>query len=72
MSSDTKSCQHFVGFSGDEYTQAVKVFGEPDFIHRYWDSRTVSMVVPGDRVIFANGMKPKVRSHFSFDDSEVM
>lgn len=24
---------HFVGFCGDEYSRAVLVFGEPDFIH---------------------------------------
>lgn len=72
MSKDYQPCQHFVGFTGDEFTRAKKVFGEPEFIHRYWDGRAESMVVEGDRVIFANGMKAKVLSKFSFDDSEVM
>lgn len=66
------SCQHFVGFKGDEYHRAIKVFGEPDFVHRHWDGRAASMVVPGDRVILANGAEAVVVSKFSFDDSQVM
>lgn len=68
----TQKCVHFVGFKGDEYNSAVKAFGKPDFIHRYWDGRAATMVVEGDIVVFANGAKPVIKSVFSFDDSEVM
>ena len=30
---------HFVGFKDDAYNRAVKVWGKPTFIHRYWDVR---------------------------------
>lgn len=66
---------HFVGFRGDEYTSAVRVFGYPDFIHRIWDIRAVAEIQPEDTVVFArekdwaNLQNP---SKFSFDDSAVM
>ena len=28
---------HFVGFRGQEYHSAVRVWGKPDFIHPVWD-----------------------------------
>ena len=31
---------HFVGFRGDEYISAVKVFGKPDYYHRVFDGRS--------------------------------
>jgi hypothetical protein len=30
---------HFVGFRGEEFNSAVRVFGQPDFVHRHWDVR---------------------------------
>jgi hypothetical protein len=63
---------HFVGFKGDEFTRARKIFGMPDFIHRQHDKRAVSMFMSGDRVIFANGTETPSQSVFSFDDSEFM
>ena len=67
---------HFVGFRGDDYTLAVKVFGLPDFFHRYWDGRAKAEVMDGDTVVFARTKDwqkyldndPVV---FSFDDSGV-
>lgn len=47
-------CTHFVGFRGDEYTRACRVFGEPDFVHILWDRRARREIAPGDRIIFAN------------------
>lgn len=38
---------HFVGFRGDEYRSAVKVWGEPDFIHLGWDRRARREIVDG-------------------------
>lgn len=60
---------HFVGFKGDEYNSAVRVFGQPDFVHRVWDTRVQQDVVKGwDRVVFAkyHDMPP---SPYCFDDS---
>ena len=47
---------HFVGFRGDEYHRAQRVFGPPDFVHHVWDACAVSMAqeCPGT-VIFAKG-----------------
>jgi hypothetical protein len=70
-----KACIHFVGFRGDEYHSAVRIFGEPDFIHRYWDVRALGDVDPdNDVVVFArqkdwdNIKTPRVQA---FDDSAV-
>ncbi len=64
-------CVHFVGFRGEEYNSAVKVFGEPDFYHRWWDRRAIGDVDEGDIVVFANGHESKPINPFSFDDSSV-
>jgi len=60
---------HFVGFKGDEFNRARRVFGEPDFIHRLFDARAKSDILPGEPVIFANGEETKTRT-FSYNDSE--
>ena len=61
---------HFVGFRDDRYLNARKVWGVPDFFHRFWDKRAEQEVAPGDVVIFANG-EPGEPKSFSFNDSEV-
>lgn len=63
---------HFIGFKGDEYINAVKAFGKPDFFHRTWDGRAKSMIIPGDVAVFAKGTEDDVPCVYSFDDSEVM
>tara|TARA_B110000503_G_scaffold119727_1_gene181779 strand:- start:365 stop:574 length:210 start_codon:yes stop_codon:yes gene_type:complete len=63
-------CVHFVGFKGDEYTNAVKVWGKPDFYHRLYDTRAEGDFSPEDTVVFANGSENRFKS-FSFNDSEV-
>jgi len=65
-------CIHFVGFKGDEYHRAIRVFGKPDYVHRQHDGRAVSMFLPGDVVICANGADTQIISKYSFDDSGVM
>ena len=67
-----QSAIHFVGFSGDEFIQAVKIFGSPDFVHRYWDSRAKSMITDEDIVVFAKGNITDIPNRYNFDDSEVM
>ena len=63
---------HFVGFRGQQqYNNAVKVFGEPDFIHVNNDPRFHKEVFEGDRVVFANGFEKRF-TPFSFDDSELL
>jgi hypothetical protein len=66
------SAIHFVGFKGEEFHRAVKVFGAPDFIHRWNDGRCRSMIEPQDVAIYANGTEVPNPSVYSFDDSEVM
>lgn len=65
---------HFIGFRGDEYTRAVKIFGKPDFIHRYWDYRAKfgGEYHPNDTLVFAKGTADDEPSSLSFDDSGVM
>lgn len=46
---------HFVGFCGDEYVRAVRIFGRPDFIHIGWDRWAMQEVVTGDVAVFATG-----------------
>jgi hypothetical protein len=56
---------HFVGFRGDEYRSARRVFGPPDFVHIGWDNRAQREIADGDTVVFATGdagQTPAVRS----------
>ncbi|MFG1429355.1 hypothetical protein [Roseixanthobacter glucoisosaccharinicivorans] len=46
---------HFVGFRGEEYWSAVKVFGRPGFIHRAWDRRARREIADEDTIVFATG-----------------
>jgi hypothetical protein len=69
-------CVHFVGFRDDSYHNAVKVFGLPDFYHRYWDRRAADDVAPGDTVVFArqkdwDRFVNNQPVEFAFNDSEV-
>lgn len=65
-------CLHFVGFRGDEYVRACRIFGRPDFIHRHNDQRLLrgGEMADGDMVIYANGYEAKPTA-YSFDDSAV-
>lgn len=67
-----RPCVHFVGFRGDEYWSAVKVWGKPDFYHRGWDNRAKREIHKDDVVIFAKGDENQLPSRYSFDDSGVM
>jgi len=63
---------HFIGFRGDEYLRAVRVFGPPDFLHRYWDVRAMQEIAPGDMAVFAKGDEHQPPNPFAFNDSEKM
>jgi hypothetical protein len=71
----TRPCVHFVGFKDDAYNRAVRVFGKPDIVHRYWDHRAVGDVAPGDTVVFARDKDwqrfvNNTPAEHSFNDSE--
>ena len=62
----------FVGFTGEEFTRACRVWGEPDIVSRFADRRMFADVAPGDTVIFANGEEANKARRFrrpSFNDS---
>lgn len=59
---------HFVGFRGDEYNRACRIFGQPDFIHIGWDKRAQREIGPGDVVIFATGSCSQEPARHSFPD----
>lgn len=59
---------HFVGFRGDEYARAVRVFGPPDFIHPGWDRWARMEVMPGDTAVFARGTAEDEPSPHGFPD----
>lgn len=65
---------HFVGFRGTRNARAgaaKRVWGEPDFWHFHWDRRAQSMIVPGDRAVFAEGDEHTEPRLFAYDDSQV-
>ena len=63
---------HFVGFRGEEYWSAVRIWGRPAFVHRRWDVRAAQEVMAGDIAVFARGCAEDVPEHPSFDDSRHM
>jgi len=47
---------HYIGFRGDEFTRAQRLYGGPVMIHRVNDIRTQSEIDPDvDLAIYANG-----------------
>lgn len=60
---------HFVRFKDDRYHNAVRVFGKPDFIHRFWDRRAADEIAEGDIVVFAEGDDTQPIVPFAYDDS---
>lgn len=71
MSGALVPCVHFVGFRGEEYWSARRIWGRPDFFHRHWDHRVPGDVAPGDTVVFAKGNEFYRPTPFTFNDSEV-
>lgn len=59
---------HFVGFRGDEYHRARRVFGDPDFIHIGWDRRARREIADGDLILFARGPHDQAPAERNFDD----
>jgi len=66
-----KADVHFIGFRGEEYHSAVKVFGPPDFIHLIHDHRMYGDVGDNDILVFAYKADPNHISNFSWQDHEL-
>lgn len=65
----TKPCVHFVGFKDDDFVRAQKVWGKPDFIHKWHDHRMWGDIDPDrDTVVFANGIDPVTPSQWTWQD----
>jgi len=64
----SRQALHFVGFRGDEYRSAVRIFGTPDFVHIGWDVWAKQAVVSGDVAVFARGTFDDEPSRYSFPD----
>lgn len=59
---------HYIGFSGDEYFRARKIWGGPVMIHRKWDRRAQRDIGPDDIVIFAEGDETQPFARSNADD----
>ncbi len=61
---------HFIGFRGDEFSRACRVWGKPDFVHMVHDRRMYGDVDEGDTLVFGPKADPDVVSPFSDQDHE--
>ncbi len=60
---------HFVGFRGEEYVRACRIFGRPDFIHMGWDRRAWRDIDPEcDLIVFARGPHDQPFAERNFND----
>lgn len=60
VATDEVTCAvHFVGFRGEEYWSAVKIWGRPGFVHMGNDRRMRREITDGDTVVFANGCETR-------------
>ena len=57
---------HYVGFRGDEYVRAYRIWGGPVMIHKVYDKRVFTEVGEEDIVIFGPQYK---YSHYVWDAS---
>lgn len=63
----TKPAVHFVGFRGDEYVSACRVWGAPDFIHRVNDRRMRREVHAVDTIVYARGSEDRPSEYNATD-----
>lgn len=65
-----KAALHFVRFDrfDQRFSNAVAVFGKPDFLHRIWDLRARREIMDGDVIVFAKGGSDQTFSPFNGDD----
>ena len=62
---------HFIGFRGEEYWSAVRVWGRPDFVHLIHDHRLYGDVGQDDVLIFGPKADPLIISAYSWQDHEL-
>jgi hypothetical protein len=62
-----KSCIHFVGFRGEEYRSACRVWGVPNFIHPVNDPRSRREIHASDTVVYANGSESRPTEYNASD-----
>jgi hypothetical protein len=62
---------HFIGFRGEEFWSAVKVFGYPDFVHLIHDNRMYGDVGDEDTLVFGPKASPDKISEYSWQDHEL-
>lgn len=62
-------CVHYVGFRGDEFLRAKRVFGGPVVIHKWWDRRARREIdFENDLVVFATGEHDQLASERNAPD----
>lgn len=61
-------CVHYIGFTGDEFIRARRLFGGPVFIHRKFDRRALRDIGPNDVVIFAVGDENQPIAKYNGED----
>ena len=62
---------HFVRFDNlhdQHFWNAVRVFGHPDYLHRFWDRRALREIDRDDIVLFAKGDADQPFHPFTADD----
>lgn len=63
---------HFVGFRTDaQYWAAVRIWGKPDFIHKWHDNRMYGDVGESDVIVFANNESPNYIHEHTWQDHEL-
>jgi hypothetical protein len=62
---------HFIGFRGDEFVRACRVWGYPDHIHLIHDHRMYGDVGEHDVLIFGPKADPDRISEYSWQDHEL-
>lgn len=63
-----RPCVHFIGFRDDRYWNAVRIWGKPDYVHRWLDLRANRDFAPGDTVVFADGEWSQAPRRFNAPD----
>ena len=62
---------HFVGFRGEEFNSAKRIWGPPDFIHKHHDHRMYGDVGEEDVLVFAYKADPDFIVKYPWQDHEL-
>ncbi len=66
----TRRVVQFIGFRGEEYWSAVKIWGKPQIIHMGWDRRARRDISEDDIVIFAQGDEHQPLAQYNYPDTK--